>query len=64
MSHETKIILKILLMRAQSRIKPEIGKEQFGFVEVSGARNAIFVLRMISERPVEMQRDVFIYVFH
>ena len=59
MSHVTKIILRILLMRARSRITPEIGMEQFGFVEDSGTRNAIFVIRMITERAVEMQKDVF-----
>ena len=59
MSHVTKIILKILLQRARSRIAPEIGIEQFGFVEDAGTRNAIFVLRMITERAVEMQKDVF-----
>jgi len=60
MSHITKIILRILLLRARSRIKPEIGVAQFGFVEDAGTRNAIFVLRMITERAVEMQKDVFI----
>jgi len=59
MSHVTKIILRILLMRARSRITPEIGIEQFGFVADSGTRNAIFVLRNITERAVEMQKDVF-----
>jgi len=59
MSHVTKIILRILLMRARSRITPEIGIEQFGFVEDSGTRNAIFVLRNITERAVEMQKDVY-----
>ena len=59
MSHVTKIFLRILLLRARSRITPEIGIEQFGFVEDTGTRNAIFVLRVITERAVEMQKDVF-----
>jgi hypothetical protein len=59
MSHVTKIILRILLLRARTRITPEIGIEQFGFVQDAGTRNAIFVLRMITERAVEMQKDVF-----
>ena len=49
-SHITKIILRILLLRARSKIKLEIGVEQFGFVEDAGTRNAIFVFRMITER--------------
>ena len=48
-SHVTKIILRILLLRARSRITPEIEKEQFGFVEDAGTRNVIFVLRNIIE---------------
>ena len=41
-------------------MRPEIGKEQFGFVEDAGTRNAIFVLRMISERAIEMKKDLYI----
>ena len=60
MSHITTIISRILLHWARSRIKREIGVEQFGFLEDAGNRNAIFVLRMITERAVEMQSDVFV----
>ena len=59
MSHVTKIILRVLLLRLRSRIQPEIGREQFGFVEDAGTRNAIFVLRVITERAVEMQKDIY-----
>ena len=40
--------------------KGAISEEQFGFAEDKGTRNAIFMLRMIGERYVEMQRDVYI----
>ena len=60
MSHVVKILLRILMKRARSKIRPEIGKEQFGFVEDAGTRNAIFVLRMISERAIEMKKDLYI----
>ena len=60
MSHVVKILLRILMMRARSRIKPEIGKEQFGFVQDAGTRNAIFILRMLSERAIEMQKDLYV----
>ena len=59
MSHVTKIILRVLFLRLRSRIQPEIGREQFGFVEDAGTRNAIFVLRVITERAVEMQKDIY-----
>ena len=60
MSHVTKIVLRILLLRARSRITPEIGNQQFGFVKDAGTRNGIFVVRSITERAVEMQKDVFV----
>ena len=60
MSHIIKIILHILLRRAKNRIDPEIPQEQCGFTEDTGTRNAIFMLRMLSERAIEMQRDVYI----
>ena len=37
-----------------------ISEEKFGFAEDKGTRNAIFMLRMIGERYVKMQRDVYI----
>ena len=45
---------------ARSRIRPEIAKEQFGFVQDAGIRNATFVLRMLSERAIEMQKDLYV----
>jgi len=60
MSHVIKILLRILMMRARSKIKPEIGKEQFGFVKDAGTKNAIFVLRILSERAIEMQKDLYV----
>ena len=60
MSHVTKIIMRILFLRARNRITPEIGVEQFGFVKDSGTRNAIFTLRNLVERAIEMKRDVFL----
>ena len=59
MSHVTKIILRVLLLRLRSRIQPEIGREQFGILEDAGTRKAIFVLRVITERAVEMQKDIY-----
>ena len=46
--------------RARSKMRSEKGKVQFGFVEDAGTRNAIFLLRMISERAIEMQKDLYI----
>ena len=58
MSRMTKVKLKVLLQRMRGRTKGEISEEQFGFMPDKGTRNAIFTLRMIIERFVEMQKDV------
>ena len=55
MYHVIKILLRVLMMRV-NKMRPEIGKEQFGFVQDTGTRNAISILRMLSERAIEMQK--------
>ena len=50
MSHATKILLRIVMMRVRNKIIPEIAEEQCGFVEGKGTSNAIFMLRTIIER--------------
>jgi hypothetical protein len=51
-SHVTKILLKLLMMLMKNKIRPEIAKEQYGFMTDKGTRNAIFILRMIIERSI------------
>lgn len=58
MSHATKILLKVLMMRMRSRIRSEIAKEQYGFTADKGTRNAIFILRTIIERSIEVKHDI------
>ena len=60
MSHVTKILLRILTTRARNKIRPEISESQCGFVADSGTRNAIFMMRMLSERAIEMKKDLFV----
>ena len=60
MSHMSKVTLKVLLQRMRGRTKGEISEEQFGFMPYKGTRNAIFTLRMITERCVEIQKDLYI----
>jgi len=60
MSHVIKLILKIIMYRAQRKIRREIGKEQCGFMEDTGTRNAIFMIRMLAERAIEMQGDLYL----
>ncbi|GFN90163.1 hypothetical protein PoB_001666900 [Plakobranchus ocellatus] len=56
MSHITKILLKIIMLRIRNKIKPEIAEEQCGFVEDKGTSNAIYILRTLIERALEVQK--------
>ena len=54
MSHTTKILHRILMKRARALIKPEISNSQCGFVQGTGTRNAIYMMRTLIERSIEM----------
>ncbi|GFN80048.1 endonuclease-reverse transcriptase [Plakobranchus ocellatus] len=60
MSHITKILLNIIMLRIRNKIKPEITEEQCGFVEDKGTSNAIYILRTLIERALEVQKDVYL----
>ena len=63
MSQDLKLILRVVLEKIRYKIKRVIAEEQYSFVEGKGMRNAIFILRMLSERSTEMQKD-YVFVFH
>lgn len=56
MSHITEFVIQILMNRAHSRIRLGIGQEQYGFIR---SMNAIFMLWMISESAIKMQKHVY-----
>ena len=60
MSHVTKILLRIIMMRVRNKIRPEIEEEQCGFMEGKGMSNAIFMIRTIIERTLEIQKEVYL----
>ncbi|KAK3769433.1 hypothetical protein RRG08_066440 [Elysia crispata] len=60
MSHITKALLRVLMLRMRKSLRPEIAKTQFGFVPDKGTRNAIFTLSMLMERCIEVQKDLYI----
>lgn len=60
MSHVTKLLLRICVNRMRKKINFEIAEEQYGFQPDKGTRNAIFVLRVLSERAIEVQSPLFI----
>ena len=60
MSIITKAILSVLLERVRNKLQSEIAEVQYGFGKGKGTRNAIFVLRMIAERQIEMRKDLYL----
>ena len=62
MSHITKILLTILMARMRNKISPEIiiAEEQCGFVKDKGTRNAIYMLRNLTERAIEIQKYLYL----
>ena len=54
MSHTTKILLKVLLSRMKSGIHQESNDCQYGFMPDKGTRNAVFVLKNLAERCIEV----------
>ena len=60
-SHDIiKVILRVLLLRFRNKLKNEINPTQFGFRKGKGTRSAISIKRMLSERSVEMQKDLYV----
>src|SRR5579864_2600408 len=58
--HASKIMLKILTKRIESKAVGFIGKNQFGFRKGCGTRDAIGIMRMLCERRLEHGNDVYI----
>ena len=59
-NHTTKILLHVLMNRVRNKLKTEISDVQYGFVEDKSTRNAIFIIRMLTERAVEMQKNLYL----
>ena len=47
------------MARVRNKIYSEISEEQFGFRKGIGTRDAVFVIRMLGERSLEMQKDLY-----
>ena len=46
-------------MQFRNKIKPELAQEQGGFVEEKGTIKAMYILRTIIERALDVQRDAY-----
>jgi len=57
-AHTAKIIAKILRGRIEKKIEDVLGEEQFGFRRGKGTRDAIGMMRIIAERPLEIDEEL------
>ena len=55
--HTLKILFKVLLTRIKPVLHNEINECHYGFMPNKGNRNAIFILHMLSECCIEVNRD-------
>ena len=60
MSHVTKLLLKIIQKRVVRRIEEEISHLQSGFRSGMGTRDGIFNFRVLCEKALEINQDVYI----
>ena len=60
MSHLIKILLRVIMNRIRNKIHFEIAEEQYGFMPDRGTRNAVFVLKNIAQRTIEMKKDLYL----
>lgn len=58
--HVSKILLRILTRRIEGKVGAFIGRSQFGFRKGVGTRDAIGVMRMLIERSLEHDNDVYV----
>jgi len=57
-AHTAKIVTKILRRRIEKKIEEVHGEDQFGFIRGKGTRDVIGMLRIISERTLEIDEDL------
>ncbi|XP_047489123.1 uncharacterized protein LOC125039328 [Penaeus chinensis] len=59
-SHASKILLKIILVRISPLIERQLDESQLGFRSGRGTRDAIFMLRILAERTIEKQKNLYL----
>src|SRR6218665_4154008 len=60
MPHASKIVLTILTRRIATKAEEFLVKNQFGFRKGCGTREAIGVMRMLCERRLEHDKELYI----
>ena len=56
-AHTAKIVAKILRRRIEKKIEDVLGEDQFGFRRGKGTRDTVGMLRIISERTLEIDEE-------
>jgi len=55
-----KIIRKILRRKVERKIESVLGEDQFGFRRGKGTRDAIGMMRIIAERTLQRDEELFV----
>ena len=58
MIYTAKILTKVFGSRIEKKIEDVLGEDQFGFRRGKGTRDAIGMLRIISERTLEIDEEL------
>jgi len=59
-SHASKTLIRIIAERIENKAKMYLGEDQYGFRRGVGIRDAIAVMRVITERCIEHNQTVFL----
>ena len=58
MSYTVKLLLRVIMHRIQNKLHPEIN--EYGFMPDKKTRNAVFTLKNLGQRAIEMKKDLFL----
>lgn len=58
--HLTKLITRIVIKRIENKIEENIGEDQFGFRKGKGTRDAMGCIRMIAERCMDVNKEIYV----
>src|ERR1700733_8676094 len=62
LTHASKIVIRIITRRLQAKTEADncLGEDQFGFRRGRGTRNAVASLRVLAERSIQHDQDIYI----
>lgn len=60
LAHASKVILRLLTIRMESKAEAFLSNDQFSFRKGVGTREAIAVVRLIGERCIDHEQDVYV----